>query len=136
MLKFDSTKNFMKQSNYSYLLELANLIRSMSGDVEIAAMQDSIPEWKQFEDGMLKDVNEITSNPLVKDPKIKIESLFDDEGTGFKFQGFKPVPWRVFLKKDKNDLIGEEDNEVKGEEEEEEEEKKSESSSSSSSNEE
>lgn len=50
----------------------------------------------------------MTSAPLVSDPKMKIESLFDDNNE-FKFKGFKPVPKRVFLKQNKDDPIGEDD---------------------------
>lgn len=71
-------------------------------------MQESIPEWKWFEEGLLNEVNVVASAPLVSDPKMKIESLFDDNNE-FKFQGFKPVPWRVFMKQNKDDPIGEED---------------------------
>ena len=53
-------------------------------------------------------MNVVTSAPLVSDPKMKIESLFDDNNE-FKFKGFKPVPKRVFLKQNKDDPIGEDD---------------------------
>lgn len=53
-------------------------------------------------------MNVLTSAPLVSDPKMKIESLFDDNNE-FKFKGFKPVPKRVFLKQNKDDPIGEDD---------------------------
>lgn len=100
------------------MIEIANLLKQLNTDVEIRAMQESIPEWRNFEDGMLKDMNEVTSTPLVKDPKLKIESLFDDNNE-FKFHGFKPVPRWVFLKQNKDDPIGEEDNGDKDEEPEE-----------------
>jgi len=73
------------------LIEIANLLKSLDTDVEIQAMQESIPEWKRFEEGLLKEVNVVATAPLVTDPKTKIESLFDDNNE-FKFQGFKPVP--------------------------------------------
>ena len=48
-------------------------------------MKESIPEWKIFEEGFLKQKNDELITPLGgKDPKIKIESLFD-ENNEFKF---------------------------------------------------
>jgi len=84
-------------SAVTFLIELANLIKQ-SEDPEILAMKESIPEWKQFEEGFLKLKNDELITPLGgKDPKLKIESLFD-ENNEFKFQGFKQVPKRVFKK--------------------------------------
>jgi len=55
-------------------------------------MKESIPEWKLFEEGYLKQKNDDLTEPLGgKNPKLQIESLFD-ENDQFKFQGFKPVP--------------------------------------------
>jgi len=81
----------------TFLLKLANLIKS-SDDQEIQAMKESIPEWKLFEEGYLKQKNDDLTEPLGgKNPKLQIESLFD-ENDQFKFQGFKPVPKWIFWK--------------------------------------
>lgn len=98
------------------MIEISNLIKTLcKSDLDLQAMLDSIPEWKSFEDGMLQTINEVLTTPLVKDPKTKIESLFDDNNE-FKFTGFKPVPWWVFLKQNKDDPIGEDDNGEKDDE--------------------
>ena len=71
-------------------------------------MKESIPEWKLFEEGYLKQKNDDLTEPLGgKNPKLQIESLFD-ENDQFKFQGFKPVPKRVFWKQNEDDPSGEE----------------------------
>lgn len=81
-------------SSVTFLFQLANIIKD-SDDPEIQAMKESMPEWKLFEEGYLKQKNDEVATPLVVDPKIKIESLFEKDAE-FKFQGFKPVPKRVF----------------------------------------
>ena len=76
--------DFWNHSSVSFLIQLANLIKT-SEDPEILAMKESIPEWKQFEEGYLKAKNDELVAPLGgKDPKLKIESLFD-ENDNFKF---------------------------------------------------
>ena len=48
-------------------------------------MKESIPEWKMFEEGYLKQKNDELLEPLGgKNPKLQIESLFD-ENDQFKF---------------------------------------------------
>jgi hypothetical protein len=82
----------IKEGSFSFMIEISNLIKTLcKSDLDLQAMLDSIPEWKSFEDGMLQTINEVLTTPLVKDPKTKIESLFDDNNE-FKFTGFKPVP--------------------------------------------
>ena len=57
-------------------------------------MMESTPEWGKFENDVLSKQIEVLKQPLGgKDPRVKIESLFDDEAGGIikDFQGFKPV---------------------------------------------
>ena len=88
------------QSYYPFLIDLANyLVKLTKRDdeaikAEIQSMIDSTPEWASFESQVLTSENELAKQPLGgKDPRMKIESLFDDDQGGmFKgFKDFKPV---------------------------------------------
>jgi hypothetical protein len=88
------------QSYYPFLIELANYLIKLTQredeaiKSEIQQMIDSTPEWSAFQEKVLSIENEALKQPLGgKDPRMKIESLFDDNDGGmFKgFKDFKPV---------------------------------------------
>lgn len=92
--KFEQQDTSTNHGYFPFLIEIANFLKSNKEDAEISAMMGSIPEWGVFESGLLQTENAILVDPLGgRDPRVKIEQLFDDEN-GFvsKFKGFKPVP--------------------------------------------
>jgi hypothetical protein len=124
-------QNKISQGFYAYIMNIANdlvkISKENSENNEISNTLESIPEWTFFQEGQLKEKNDILEGPLGgRDPRTKIDSLFDDNDFLGRFKGFKPVPFNSIKNRRRNlDNKIEDEIEQEAEEEEEEDEGKS-----------
>lgn len=120
---FEATHNTITNGHFAFLISLSNeLIRIAKDNVEIQNTLESIPEWAAFQEGKLKERNDLLEGPLGgRDPRAKIDSPFDDNDFLGRFKGFKPVPFDSIKNRRKN-MASKQDDEVEQETEEEEDE--------------
>lgn len=122
-LTFDATQNTTFHGHFAFMISISNeLIKLAKDNTEINNTLESIPEWQKFQEGKLKEQNDKLVGPLGgRDPRTKIDALFDDGDFLGRFKGFKPVPFDSIINRRKN-LSKKQDDEVEQETEEEEEE--------------
>lgn len=115
--------NKISHGFYAFIINIANdLIKIAKENTEISNTLESIPEWTAFQEGQLKEKNDVLVGPLGgRDPRAKIDSLFDDNDFLGRFKGFKPVPFDS-IKSRRKKLENKIDDEVEQETEEEEDE--------------
>ena len=120
---FEATQNTITQGYYAYILNISNdLVAVAKENTEIQNTLDSIPEWIQFQDGRLKQSNDVLDGALGgRDPRVRNETPFDDNDFLGRFKGFKPVPFESIKNRRKN-ISKRQDEEIEQETEEEEDE--------------
>ena len=121
-LIFNATSNTITQGFFAFVINISNELISLSKEnQEISNTLESIPEWGRFQEGKLKERNDLLVGPLGgRDPRTKIDSLFDDKDFLGRFKGFKPVPFDSIRNRRKH--MSKQEDEVEQETEEEEEE--------------
>lgn len=122
-LVFESTQNKTTKGYFAFIISISNeLIKLSNENSEIQNTLESIPEWHKFQEGLLKQQNDLLIGPLGgRDPRTKIDSLFDDNDFLGRFKGFKPVPFDSIKNRRKN-MNRKQEDEVEQETEEEEDE--------------
>jgi len=92
---FEATTNTIHQGYFAHIINISNeLVKIAKDNVEIQNTLDSIPEWTNFQEGILKERNDLLEGDLGgRDPRAKPESPFDDKDFLGRFKGFKPVPF-------------------------------------------
>jgi hypothetical protein len=120
---YENTENMTTHGFFAHIINISNeLLKQAKDEPEISNTLESIPEWVKFQEGRLKECNDVLEGPLGgRDPRTKIESLFDDNDFLGRFKGFKPVPFDSLKNRRKN-MNGKPDSETELETEEEEEE--------------
>mmetsp|Transcript_21950 Transcript_21950/g.19499 ORF Transcript_21950/g.19499 Transcript_21950/m.19499 type:complete len:556 (+) Transcript_21950:261-1928(+) len=118
--QFPSTSNTVSHGYYSYLLSLSNELISISkNNTEIQNTLDSIPEWTQFQNGSLKQSNDVLEGALGgRDPRERNETPFDENGF---LKNFKLVPFES-IKNRRKKMAKRQEEEIEQETEEEEDE--------------
>lgn len=125
-MTFEVTRNKTSQGFFAFLVNISNdLVKQAKDEQEISNTLESIPEWCRFQEGKLKERNDVLIAPLGgRDPRTRIDSLFDDNDFLGRFKGFKPVPFDSIKNRRKNLKKVEDEVEQETEEEEEEDEDK------------
>lgn len=120
---YDVSQNTITKGHFAFLINLSNdLVNIAKENSEIQNTLESIPEWTAYQEGLLKERNDILEGPLGgRDPRTKIESPFDDNDFLGRFKGFKPVPFDS-IKSRRKKMASKQDDEVEQETEEEEDE--------------
>jgi len=124
---FEATNNHITQGYFAHIINISNkLIKLAQDNIEIQSALDSLPEWRKFQEGLLKERNTLLEGDLGgKDPRVKNETPFDDQDFLGRFKGFKPVSFESIQNRRKNlTKRQEEDIEQETEEEEDEDEEK------------
>ena len=118
-LTFTTTQNQICHGYFAYVINIANELLKLSlENSEISNTLESIPEWGKFQKGLLKEHNEVLEGPLGgRDPRTKIESLFDDNDFLCRFDS---------IKKRRNQINNKVEDEIEQEQEHEEEEEEEE----------
>lgn len=103
-MAYATTQNIIKKGYFAHLINISNdLVKQAKDEPEISNTLESIPEWSRFQEGKLKQSNDVLEGPLGgRDPRTKIESLFDDNNFLGRFKGFKPVPFDSLKNRRKN----------------------------------
>lgn len=125
-MTYKTTQNKWSYGFVPYIINIANeLVKQAKTEAEISNTLESIPEWGKFQEGILKSKNDVLVAPLGgRDPRTKIDSLFDDNDFLGRFKGFKPVPFESIKNRRKNMKKNEIEMEQETEEEEEDDEDK------------
>jgi SIT4 phosphatase-associated protein len=103
-MTYKNTQNKCSFGFVPYIINIANeLVKQAKSESEISNTLESIPEWGKFQEGILKSKNDVLVAPLGgRDPRAKIDSLFDDNDFLGRFKGFKPVPFESIKNRRKN----------------------------------
>lgn len=88
-------KDSGNHSTYGYMCfvrKLANkLVEMQQSNTEVNNCLESIPEWKEYEEQILKPTTEREKKPLASDPRNKPSKDEDDLEFFFRLKSFNPT---------------------------------------------